>query len=553
MRSSGTSKMAFSRPADLRAVWLVRWRRLLSQLEFWLVLIGYNRRTRSFSSRIYLVYVIIFFSLWIFMVLTLLADFGRQVLEALSGVPPLAAAVALGEIVLVIYFLIELYLATRRSPFVFSEADSHLLCLSPVDRRYAAILWLLGAWLERGLFLWPGAVVLGYALLEAQLARELTVADLPLYLLAGWRMLVVAVLLHLAAQSLAWSAGAWRLQGKRDLPMLRWAAPLLALLLVAGWLLTGPRGGVVAQIGYWAAVLPLEAGLGAASLPAGLGLALVWAFLGMAVLWSSSREMSLARASQETRGHEAMQAAVLTGAFDLRRELAQRQRLGTGRRPSRLPARAGQGALVWRNAVQGGRSLSLGQAIAWVSLIGLSLGVVLVTEWGARAWFVVLWLIFAGQRTTLSLRKDLSRWWLLRQLPYPSENLVLSDMILPLTGIGLVGLGILIASLFLDIPVPPLISWLFLPGVVGVALASAVDILLQCRAERLLAGNVPGLTLRAVLLGALVLGLPGGLAWLALARWGLPLWSGILAMLAVSVGLDYALYRLAGSSLRRIR
>lgn len=545
--------MALSRPADLRAVWLVRWRRLLSQLEFWLVLIGYNRRRRSFSSRIYLVYVIIFFSLWIFMVLTLLADFGRQVLEALSGAAPLAAAVALGEIVFVLYFLIELYLATRRSPFVFSESDSHLLCLTPVDRRYVAGLWLLGAWLERGLFLWPGAVVLGYAFLEARLARELTVADLPLYLLAGFRMLVVAVLLHLAAQSLAWSAGAWRLQGKRDIPALRWVAPLLALVLVAGWLLTGPRGGVVAQIGYWAAVLPLEAGLGIASLPAGLGLALMWALLGMAILWSTSGEVSLARASQETRGHEAMQAALLTGAFDLRQELAQRQRLGTGRRPSRLPARPGQGALVWRNAIQGERSFALGQAVAWVSLIGLTLGVVLITNWGARAWFVVLWLIFAGQRATLSLRKDLSRWWLLRQLPYPSGDLVLLDIMLPLTSMGVVGLGILIASLFLHILVPPVIIWLFLPGAVGVALAAAVDILLQCRTERLLAGNVPGLTLRAVLLGALVLGLPGGLAWLAWARWGLPLWSGILGMLAVSVGLDYALYRLAGSALRRIR
>lgn len=545
--------MAALRPADLRAVWLVRWRRLLSQLGFWLILIGYNRRTRSFSSRIYLVYVIIFFSLWIFMVLTLLADFGRQVLEALPGVSPLAAAVTAGEIVFVIYFLIELSLGSRRSPFVFSEADAHLLCVTPVDRRYVAVLWLLGGWLERGLLLWPGAVVLGYALLEAQLARELTVADLPLYLWAGLRMLVVAVLLHLAAQSLAWSAGAWRLKGKRDLPILRWAAPVLALLLVAGWFLMGSTSGVIGQTGFWAAVFPLRAGLGAASLPAGLGLALSWALLGIALLWVASREMSLARASQETRGREAMQAAVLTGAFDLRQELAQRQRLGTGRRPSRLPARAGPGALVWRNAVQGERSFTLGEAIAWLSLTGLTLGLVLVTDWGARVWFLVLWLLFTGQRTTLSLRKDLSRWWLLRQLPYASGDLVLLDMVLPLAGVGLVGVGILIACLFLGIPVPALIGWLFLPGAVGAALAAAVDILLQSRTERLLAGNTPGLTLRAILLGALALGLPGGLGWLALARWGLPPWAAILAMLAVSVGLDYALYRLARSALRRIR
>src|SRR5512140_2397619 len=68
---------------DLRAVWLVRSRVLQGDLKFWLVVAGYDTRTSSFNNRLYLVYVVIFFALWIFMVLTLLADFAARFLKSL--------------------------------------------------------------------------------------------------------------------------------------------------------------------------------------------------------------------------------------------------------------------------------------------------------------------------------------------------------------------------------------------------------------------------------------------------------------------------------------
>jgi hypothetical protein len=63
-----------------------------------------------------------------------------------------------------------------------------------------------------------------------------------------------------------------------------------------------------------------------------------------------------------------MQAALLTGAFDMAEEMRQRVRLGSGRRPSRLPLRPGLAALVWRNAVQQLRSFTLGHAVPWLMI-----------------------------------------------------------------------------------------------------------------------------------------------------------------------------------------
>jgi hypothetical protein len=545
--------MGSSRRVDLQAVWRVQSRKILSQLEFWLVLIGYDRQTHSFSSWIYLVYVFIFFSVWVFAVLGLLAGIAGQVLTALPFANPLRAAVALGAAAFVAVLLLELYFAARKSPFVFSEADAHLLCLTPVDRRVVSLVWFLAAWLGRSLLVWPGSIVLGYALLEAQTAGELDFSDLPLYLLAGLRMLVVAIPLHLSAQSLAWSAGAWRLQGKRDLPALRWAAPALTVLLAAGWILSGQGGGEGVPAWLWPAAFPVQAGLGAASLPAGLGLALAGAMLGLYFLWAASGELSLARASQETRGQEALQAAVWTGAADLAREIRQRERLGAGRRPSRLPARPGLAALVWRDAIHWRRSLTLGELVPWLGIFGLTLGLFLVPDWGARAWITVFWLVAVGGTAMRNLRRDLGRWMLARQLPFPSENIVLAGAVLPLAGIALSASAALALAALMGSPLLPVAGWLLLPGIVGIALAAAVDILQQCRTDRLLAGSVPGLTFLTVLLGGLALAIPGSMAWMAIARWTFQPWTAIGLMLVVSIGLDYALYRLAGRILRNLR
>jgi hypothetical protein len=147
----------------------------------------------------------------------------------------------------------------------------------------------------------------------------------------------------------------------------------------------------------------------------------------------------------------------------------------------------------------------------------------------------------------------LSRWWLLRQLPYSSEQIVLLELGLPMIGIALVGAAILALSAWLGMTIPSAAGWLFLPGAVGVSLAAAIDVLRQCHVSHLLTGAVADRSLLSVLLGIVAIGLPGVLAWWLIARLLAPPELAIAAALAVSLSLDYGLYRWAGSLLRGVK
>jgi hypothetical protein len=544
--------MAASMFNDLKAVRLVWSRRLNAQLAYWLVIIGYDRETGSFSSRIYLVYVIIFFSLWIFVVLTLFAGFAGQILTQLSRRSPALAAAAAGAAGLVAYTLLELTLATRRSPFSFSEEDAHLLCMTPVDRRIVALIWLVDGWLKRGLILWPVSVVLGYALVEANSAGELSAADLPRYLLAGLRMVVIAILMLLGGQSLAWAAGARRLRGVREITGLRWLAPVLGVVIFGGWLLAAPPSGGSLPVWLGPVSIPIRAGLGVISFPAGLGIALAWGLIGALMLWYATPDMSLARASQETRGQQALQQAILTGSMDLAQEIRQREKLGSGREPSRLPAVGGPWVLMWKNALQGMRRMGLGSALPWLGIFGLSLGAFAIPQTGARGLMLILWIYFGGQRAAAALRNNLQRWWLLRQMPQASEKLAAASIAAPFVGLTLAGLAAMLTAALLGAPLSPLMVWLFLPGAAGVSLSASVDVLRKCKSSQLLDGKAPSPSVLTVILGGLAVGIPGAYGW-----W---LWRGLtwppiisLTMMAVfSAIMDYGLYLLGGRLLRRM-
>jgi tetrahydromethanopterin S-methyltransferase subunit D len=88
-------------------------------------------------------------------------------------------------------------------------------------------------------------------------------------------------------------------------------------------------------------------------------------------------------------------------------------------------------------------------------------------------------------------------------------------------------------------------------GCVGTGLAASLDITIQSRTEKLLEGIVPNVGWLTVVVGGLILGIPGGFAWLALRVWSMPTWFGILAILAISMSLDYLLFILLRSFLRK--
>jgi hypothetical protein len=553
MLFNGVFEMARSLSEDLQAVWLLQSRVSFARLEFWLILAGYDPKTRSFESRVYLVYVILFFIIWIFATLTLLASAGKSLLELLPLGGPLSSAIVVGLLGLSAFTLVQINIAARRSPFVFSEADAHLLCLTPLDRRPVAVAWLLKDWLLSAILVWSGAVVLGYALLEAQTPGDLTAADLPRYFLAGVRMLLVAIPLHLGLHSLAWSVGALRLRGKRRIPWLRWMALLVSIGLAGAWLLSGLSSGNFLPACLGLLTFPIRAGLGEVGFLPGLGLAGLWMALGMACLWRVASEMSLTRAAQETQGMEVMKTAMFMGASDLAQEMKQRQRLGAGRKPNRFLLGQGIWSLVFRNLVQVLRKWSISQLVPWVMILSLSMGILLFPEWEARAFMVLLWILAVGQRTVIPLRKDLSRWWLMNQLPFSLESLVAGDLALPLVGTGLLGWLGLIGAGMLEAALPAYIWLGFLPITIGIALSAVVDVLHQCQSSQLLAGNIPDLTFLTVVMGILLVGVSLGIAWLFVERWALPVWVWMPLVFVTLIGCDYGLVVLVRRQLRKLR
>jgi hypothetical protein len=293
----------------MNAVWFVRLRQLASQMRFWTAIVGYDPRDHSLSHNIYLVYVIIFFSLWGFAMLILAADLGAGVLSLFKGVSPIQSAILLTTVILLADVLFRCYRYARRSPFIFSEEDAILICQTPVDRKQVAIAWLFGDWMLAGLPYWAGVVTLSFACLQLGTTEGIIWAHLPFYILTGLRAASIMTPLHLAGMTLTYVFGALRLRGEKDLMYLR-LIPVgvgVCVLMLARFF---PPS---LPILLWPIIYPLEAGFGVASWLTGFTLVVLLATLSLLALYLVTPELNLSRASQESIFRRGFQQAGLMG------------------------------------------------------------------------------------------------------------------------------------------------------------------------------------------------------------------------------------------------
>ena len=550
---------------DFRALWMLRSKVLFADLGFWLIILGWDTKQRRFTNKGYLVYAVLFFALWIFMVLLLLADFSARVLQGLPAASIGDAAVLLGALGLWGWFLIELNAATRRSPFHFSEQDAQLLCQTPLDRRVVALEWMLEGWVKRSLAVWPTAIVLGYALIQAQSVRQLAASDLPAYLLAGALALSAAAPLSLLIIGLAWSAGALHLRGQYDQANLRWLAPLLFALTAAAGLLLGWQGLLAA---LFPLAYPLRAGLRLVPYPFGEGLALALAVLGPVAVWIGAKGMSLSRAAQETSPLPSGRAA--GGPTSAVGDAAVERRLGsgvnvpaaaagsasglvTGTPQPRAPVWSGAGALLWKSITQARRRVGAEDALGFFGLFAVNLALLTFPGTTTLIGLVTGWILIAAQQAVAPLRRELARWWLVRSLPFRASRLVVSTLALPVAGFWLAGLAIWLVWALMGHAIAPIPIWIYLFSAPGVALGAATDVLRQSKTSNLLAGSVPGVGLLGIVLGLLLVALNGGAAWLIFTSWLLPAPLAWALLLGWAAGLDWIYLSMTSSALRGIR
>lgn len=280
----------------MKAVWLVRSRQLMSRMRFWTAIVGYDPRDPSLSQRIYLIYVMIFFSLWGFAMLALLADQVAGLLSWFKGFSPIQASIILTTVILLAEVLLRCYRYGRRSPFIFTEEDAALICQTPVDRRQVALAWLFGDWIPAGLPYWAGVVTLSFACQQLAAPAGLIWAHLPIYILTGLRSASIMLPLHLACMTSTYVFGTLRLRRDKDLAYLRLIPVGVGVCLILLAILSP----VSLRILLWPILYPLQAGFGAASWLAGFILVVFLAILSLLALYVVSPELNLSRASQES-------------------------------------------------------------------------------------------------------------------------------------------------------------------------------------------------------------------------------------------------------------
>ena len=547
----------------MRAVWLVRSRQMAARFRFWLAMFGYNPRDHSISHKIYLMYAAVFYILWGFMVLTLLADGTAKILAATRITPPAMAALAIAMAGLLGWSLLAALNASRRSPILFTEEDAYLICQTPADRRAVALAWLIGQWVLPALIVGALAVTLGFGVVEANSPNGLTTADLPRYLLAGLRIVSLVLPLHLGLNALVWALGVYRLGGARQVPRLFWLPVTLIALVLVGLFSTSALSGeagfspaaLLAPLSRppWTTVLlplawPIRAGFGQLAWTSGLLLALLVAVIGLGLLAWLAADLNLSRAAIESRYTAGQFSSKQAINLQPEAESRQLQRLGIGRPASRLPGREGWLSLVWKDIIQSGRLGLLRQLFYALAIFLFSLSAALVNDWGVRAWLALLWVIVVGQIATRRLRADLALWGIFRQLPLNPGRLIMGNAVLPLILISLLSwLGLWVGRLLGADAVLANTMGLLIPGLAaGVTLAAAMDTLRLGTTASLLAGDVPQPGMLAVLLGAAFIALAAGLVWRAQTF-------GLILAFWLTLFTAALLLRVAASSLRRMR
>jgi hypothetical protein len=538
----------------MNPAWMVLSRQIAQKFSFWLMLIGYDPRDHSLSHRIYLIYASIFMSIWAFAMLSLASSGMTTVLTALDTVSVNHVAVQISLLIFVIWFILQLWQVSRRSPFVFSEEDAYLICQTPVKRNIVALSWFGGDWIGQALPFWALGVTLGFASVEYRLGENVVIGDIFLYAESGFRALSLFLPLHLGLLALLWALGALRLQGNNER---RW----LPRLVLIGILL--PAGGLIGSISFpettklfvpvWQAILspmayPLQTAFSIHPWINGLLVALGIAVFSLATLTIVSQNLNLSRAAQESAHKEKLATAQKYGMVDLVHEMRQRERLGIGRNPTRLLTRPGMWVLLWKDILQSRFEIGFGQIWNWLILLGISVGLLLAPDVNSRILILFYWLVKVGQRTTSRLRADLRNWWLLRSLPFHAESLLMGELAIPWSMTVAIGwlalsvgggqLGALRLSLFLLIP----------PVCLILSLISAYDVLRQSNTGMLLNGNIPGISWWALLVGMLYLGILAGMIWLLRSFQ----WIGMFLAFAASVLLAYGAWRMTARKYRSI-
>jgi len=534
----------------MRAVHFVRSRQEERELAWWLSFAAYDLRDRTLNNRIYLLYLIVFFSVWTFVTLTLFAGGGAYLLNLINPDNPGGAAIFLMTVLFSFWMVYGIWRSQRRSPVVFSEQDGYLICQTPVNRREVTFRWLLMPWLKSAVPFWLLAVALGFSIAEVVMPGPRSANGLFVYIGFGFRAWMIFLPVHLGLYSLQWAAGIFRVRVSGEQRWLAWVVIPVSILFFSflSIITFGSAMVIPSQVEFSPYAGILSWGSGSSLLRSMSGLLPLWiiAFAAVGLIVLVSGGFALSRAAEETREAELISSAYQYGFAAYAEQLRSEQRLRGAHAPSRLPAPAGAGMLVWKDMLQSLRSLGLGSVLRWGWIFAITVTYPILPDPSSRGLTAVFWMIQIGQLAVLRLRGDLSRWALVRQLAIPAREFVLFELTPAYTLSVVVSLfGFVLGAARFRPGIDKMV--LLVPGIAAtIAGMAAFDVIRRSHSDTLLAGLAP-----EVSAGGMILALIAGvIPWLIATFF--PGWMGLLIAVLVSFGLGISAINLAVYAFRKI-
>ena len=132
--------------ANRRSVLGLRIKQAKSKINYWLAAASYQPHDHSFLMRVYLIYILAFFTAWILAMMFLISDVIANTLapELRSlGLGLNHVILVCSTLILIFWFLYLFYKTTLRIPLVFTENDAYILCQTPADRRFITMMMFI--------------------------------------------------------------------------------------------------------------------------------------------------------------------------------------------------------------------------------------------------------------------------------------------------------------------------------------------------------------------------------------------------------------------------
>lgn len=511
----------------MKAIHWIRSRQEERELAYWLSLVSFDHHDRSINNRIYLLYLVLFFSVWIFVTLTFFASGGSVILRLLNPDNPISAAVAIEIVIVGIWNTISLRQSLKRSPVVFSEQDATLICQMPVNPRRVILRWIFMPWVKSVVPLSLLASLLGFSLAEIVFPGA-GVNRLPEYAWYGFRALLAVIPIHSGLFVLQWLAGILVMQKSHDRHYLTWFFVSISIFIIL-FSFNLAQNLVQAVQFSWnnPAILllyPFLSGFGQGNTWVALSISIFMAGILLGILYLASGKFNLGQAAEETSSFHTMSSARQYGFNALSQQLRKKQKLGMTRSPSRLPALEGEKALIWKDLLQSQRSFELLSLSNWVAILGLMISIAILPDLSSRAFLFTIWVITVGKVSVLRLRSDLSCWAFVRQIPFSHKEFLKYDLLSSFVLAGFLSIvGLFIGSVISGNPFE--ILAFMIPGIIAsVAGMSAADVIRRSRGDLLIDGLVADIGAGGIISGLLLAGLPytiyallQGLFWFSFA------------------------------------